>query len=117
MVTVVDAEGMLLGRLASIVARRSLTGEEFAIVNAEKAVISGPVGASPTQPERTRLERDRSIETSRSHHEAYESRHASDKAQAGSRRFNRVNVRRVPESAKPAGDHREADIKSLDARS
>ncbi|RPJ52224.1 MAG: 50S ribosomal protein L13 [Methanobacteriota archaeon] len=41
MVTVVDAEGMLLGRLASIVARRSLTGEEFAIVNAEKAVISG----------------------------------------------------------------------------
>jgi len=41
MVTVVDADGLLLGRLASIVARRSLAGEEIAIVNAEKAVISG----------------------------------------------------------------------------
>lgn len=41
MVTVVDADGLLLGRLASIVARRTLAGEEIAIVNAEKAVISG----------------------------------------------------------------------------
>jgi large subunit ribosomal protein L13 len=41
MVTVLDAEGMLLGRLSSIAAKRSLNGEEIAIVNAEKAVISG----------------------------------------------------------------------------
>ena len=41
MVTVLDAEGMLLGRLSSIAAKRSLAGEEIAIVNAEKAVISG----------------------------------------------------------------------------
>ncbi len=32
---------MLLGRLASIVAKRALAGEEIAIVNAEKAIISG----------------------------------------------------------------------------
>jgi large subunit ribosomal protein L13 len=41
MVTVMDADGMLLGRLASVVAKRSLQGEEIAIVNAEKAIISG----------------------------------------------------------------------------
>lgn len=41
MVTVIDAENLLLGRLASIVAKRALAGEEFAIVNAEKAIVSG----------------------------------------------------------------------------
>jgi len=41
MVTVIDADGLLLGRLASIVAKRSLEGEAIAIVNAEKAIISG----------------------------------------------------------------------------
>lgn len=41
MVTVINAEGLLLGRLSSIVAKRSLEGEEIAIVNAEKTVISG----------------------------------------------------------------------------
>jgi large subunit ribosomal protein L13 len=41
MVTVLDADGMLLGRLSSIAAKRSLAGEEIAIVNAEKAIISG----------------------------------------------------------------------------
>ena len=41
MVTVINGDGMLLGRLASIVAQRSLAGEEIAIVNAEKAIISG----------------------------------------------------------------------------
>jgi large subunit ribosomal protein L13 len=41
MVTIIDAEGLLLGRLASNVAKRSLQGEEFAIVNAEKAIVSG----------------------------------------------------------------------------
>ncbi|TAJ43425.1 50S ribosomal protein L13 [Methanofollis fontis] len=41
MVTIIDADGMLLGRLASNVAKRSLQGEAFAIVNAEKAIVSG----------------------------------------------------------------------------
>ncbi|MCD6411390.1 MAG: 50S ribosomal protein L13 [Thermoplasmata archaeon] len=41
MVTVVDATGAVLGRLASIVAKRLLNGEEIAIVNSEKAIIVG----------------------------------------------------------------------------
>ncbi|HQD26823.1 MULTISPECIES: 50S ribosomal protein L13 [Methanoculleus] len=41
MVTVIDADGLLLGRMASIVAQRALAGEEIAIVNAEKAIVSG----------------------------------------------------------------------------
>jgi large subunit ribosomal protein L13 len=41
MVTVIDADGLLLGRLASIVAKRTLMGEEIAIINAEQTVISG----------------------------------------------------------------------------
>ena len=41
MVTVIDGDGLLLGRMASMVARRAMSGEEIAIVNAEKAVISG----------------------------------------------------------------------------
>jgi large subunit ribosomal protein L13 len=41
MVTVIDGDGLLLGRMASIVARRAMSGEEIAIVNAEKTVISG----------------------------------------------------------------------------
>ncbi|MDH7593103.1 MAG: 50S ribosomal protein L13 [Methanomicrobiales archaeon] len=41
MPTVINAENLLLGRLASIVAHRALDGEELAIVNVEKAVISG----------------------------------------------------------------------------
>src|SRR5512136_2950264 len=41
MVTVINGEGLLLGRLASLVAQRGLAGEEIAIVNAEKAIISG----------------------------------------------------------------------------
>jgi large subunit ribosomal protein L13 len=41
MVTVINGEGMLLGRLSSVVAQRALAGEEIAIVNAEKAIISG----------------------------------------------------------------------------
>ena len=39
---VIDANGLILGRLASTVAKRLLSGdEEIHIVNAEKAVISG----------------------------------------------------------------------------
>jgi large subunit ribosomal protein L13 len=41
MVTIINGDGMLLGRLASITARRALSGEEIAIVNAENAIISG----------------------------------------------------------------------------
>lgn len=41
MVTIIDANGLLLGRMASIVAKRALCGEEIALINTEKAVISG----------------------------------------------------------------------------
>ncbi len=41
MITVIDAENLLLGRLSSIVATRALAGEEIAIINAEKAIVSG----------------------------------------------------------------------------
>jgi len=39
--TVVNADGLILGRMASNIAKRLLTGEKIVIVNAEKAVISG----------------------------------------------------------------------------
>ncbi|WP_292468470.1 50S ribosomal protein L13 [Methanolobus sp.] len=39
--TIIDAEGLILGRLASTVAKRLLAGEQIDIINAEKAVISG----------------------------------------------------------------------------
>ena len=38
---VIDATGLILGRMASITAKRLLQGERIIIVNAEKAVISG----------------------------------------------------------------------------
>lgn len=38
---IIDASDMILGRLASTVAKRLLAGENIMIVNAEKAVISG----------------------------------------------------------------------------
>ncbi|MCP1662243.1 MAG: 50S ribosomal protein L13 [Methanocalculus sp. MSAO_Arc1] len=41
MATIINAENLLLGRLASTVAKRALQGEEIAIVNAEKAILSG----------------------------------------------------------------------------
>lgn len=41
MTLVVDATNMILGRMASLVAKRLLAGERVVIVNAEKAVISG----------------------------------------------------------------------------
>ena len=41
MVTVIDATDLRLGRLASLVAKRCLEGEEIAIVNAEAAVVTG----------------------------------------------------------------------------
>ncbi|MCG7851595.1 MAG: 50S ribosomal protein L13 [Methanosarcinaceae archaeon] len=39
--TVIDAKGLIMGRLASVVAKRLLAGEEISIVNADKAIISG----------------------------------------------------------------------------
>ncbi len=38
---VIDATNLILGRLASVVANRLLRGEKIAIINAEKAVITG----------------------------------------------------------------------------
>jgi len=39
--SVVDADGLILGRMASIVAKRLLGGEHIDIVNSERAIISG----------------------------------------------------------------------------
>ena len=39
--TLVDADGLILGRMASVVAKKLLNGEKIIIINAEKAVISG----------------------------------------------------------------------------
>lgn len=39
--TVIDADGLILGRMASILAKRLLEGERIEIVNAEAAVVSG----------------------------------------------------------------------------
>ncbi len=38
---IVNAEGLILGRMCSRIAKRLLNGEEVIIVNAEKAVLSG----------------------------------------------------------------------------
>lgn len=38
---IVNAEGLILGRMASKVAKKLLNGEEVIIVNAEKAILSG----------------------------------------------------------------------------
>jgi len=40
-VAVINAEGLILGRLSSHVAKRLRNGEEIVILNAEKAIISG----------------------------------------------------------------------------
>ncbi|MGF3522814.1 MAG: 50S ribosomal protein L13 [Candidatus Bathyarchaeia archaeon] len=38
---VINAEGLILGRMCSKIAKRLLNGEEIVIVNAEKAVLTG----------------------------------------------------------------------------
>jgi large subunit ribosomal protein L13 len=38
---VVDASGLVLGRAASLIAKRLLNGESIVVVNAEKAVVTG----------------------------------------------------------------------------
>ena len=40
-ITCIDAENLILGRMATIVAKRLLKGETIIILNSEKAVISG----------------------------------------------------------------------------
>ena len=40
-VTIINADGLILGRMASKIAKRLLNGEQIVIVNAEKAIISG----------------------------------------------------------------------------
>jgi large subunit ribosomal protein L13 len=39
--TVVDASGLILGRAASLIAKRLLNGEHIVVVNAEQAVVTG----------------------------------------------------------------------------
>jgi len=39
--TVINADGLIIGRMASIIAKRLLNAEEIVIVNSEKAVLSG----------------------------------------------------------------------------
>ena len=41
MTTIIDASGAILGRLGTFTAKRLLNGEEIAVVNSEKAIISG----------------------------------------------------------------------------
>ena len=41
MVKIIDAEGAILGRMCTSVAKRLLDGEQIAIVNSEKAIITG----------------------------------------------------------------------------
>ncbi len=41
MVVVINAEGHVLGRLSTYVAKRLLNGDEIVVVNAEKAIITG----------------------------------------------------------------------------
>ncbi|MEM1607024.1 MAG: 50S ribosomal protein L13 [Candidatus Bathyarchaeia archaeon] len=40
-VTIIDAKGLVLGRMASMIAKRLLNGEKIIVVNADGAVISG----------------------------------------------------------------------------
>jgi len=40
-IAIINAEGLILGRMASKVAKKLLNGEEVIIVNAEKSVLSG----------------------------------------------------------------------------
>ncbi len=40
-ISIIDGQNLILGRMASIVAKRLLLGEDIAIVNSEKVVVSG----------------------------------------------------------------------------
>ena len=45
MVTIIDADGVILGRMCTNVAKRLLNNENIAVVNSEKALISGKKSA------------------------------------------------------------------------
>ena len=45
MVTIIDADKAILGRMCTNVAKRLLNGEQIAIVNSEKAIITGKKSA------------------------------------------------------------------------
>jgi len=45
MVTIIDADGAILGRLSTNIAKRLLNGEEIIVVNSEKAILSGKKAA------------------------------------------------------------------------
>jgi large subunit ribosomal protein L13 len=49
MTTVIDADGNVLGRLCTDIARKVLDGEEVVVVNAEKAIVTGSREAIFTQ--------------------------------------------------------------------
>ncbi|MFB6299997.1 MAG: 50S ribosomal protein L13 [Halobacteriales archaeon] len=58
--TVIDARGCIMGRVASIVAERALSGESIAVVNAEEAIITGQEeDVVATYKQRTDLGSDR----------------------------------------------------------
>lgn len=48
-IVVFDANGLILGRMATQIAKRLLNGQEIVIVNAEKAVISGRKGSKVSE--------------------------------------------------------------------
>jgi large subunit ribosomal protein L13 len=41
MLSVINADGLILGRLSSVIAKRLLDGEEIIVTNAEKAIVIG----------------------------------------------------------------------------
>lgn len=49
MTAIIDASGATLGRLSTATAKRLLNGEEIAIINSEKAIISGKKVAIKSQ--------------------------------------------------------------------
>ncbi|RLG19712.1 50S ribosomal protein L13 [Candidatus Micrarchaeota archaeon] len=56
---VIDAENVVVGRMAAAVAKLLLKGESVNIVNAEKAVISGEPKVNVTKYRTRRLQKDR----------------------------------------------------------
>lgn len=51
-ITIINAENLILGRMASIVAKRLLKGEKIIIVKAKKAVFSGKKKSKVTEAKR-----------------------------------------------------------------
>ncbi len=49
----INANGLIVGRLSSIVAKKLLEGEEITIINAEKAIISGAKASTHAEYKQT----------------------------------------------------------------